>query len=183
LLWYRRPASAWEEALPVGNGRLGAMVFGGVARERIQLNEDTLWSGGPRDWNNPEAKAWLPKVREALFAGRYLEANKLCKKMQGPYTQSYQPLGDLHLAFSPDGVVENYRRELDLESGIATTRFRMGGGAGGGEKGAAGEGRRLRGVHGGSLHESRLVAPQFSRRAESRVARKPRSPGRVRRNT
>ncbi len=111
----------------MGNGRLGAMVFGGVANERIQLNEDTLWSGGPRDWNNPGAKAWLPKVREAVFAGHFLEANELCKNMQGPYSQSYQPLGDLHLAFLLNGEAEYYRRELDLERGIATTRFRIGG--------------------------------------------------------
>ena len=71
-LWYEKPAATWVEALPIGNGRLGAMVFGDARRERLALNEDTLWSGGPTEWNNPDAKAWLPKVREAVFAGRVI---------------------------------------------------------------------------------------------------------------
>ena len=125
-LHFNRPAANWNEALPVGNGRLGAMVFGGVARERLQLNEDTLWSGGPKDWNNPDAKNWLPKVREALFAGRYVEADELCKKMQGPFNQSYQPLGDLHLEFDLGGEAADYHRELDLDRAVALTRFRVG---------------------------------------------------------
>src|SRR5215207_6551630 len=99
-LWYRQAAHAWTEALPVGNGRLGAMVFGGVAQERLQLNEDTLWSGsGPRDWNNPRAKDLLPEVRKLLFEGHYAEANALCQQMQGPFNEAYQPMGDLHLDF------------------------------------------------------------------------------------
>src|SRR5688572_10645214 len=85
-LWYLEPAQVWTEALPVGNGRLGAMVFGGVAQERIALNEATLWSGGPRDWNNPHAKEVLPPVREALLNGEYTKADKLCREMQGLYT-------------------------------------------------------------------------------------------------
>ena len=125
-LFYRQPAIQWTDALPVGNGRLGAMVFGGVERERLQLNEDTLWSGGPRDWNNPGAREVLPKVREALFAGRYAEATELCRKMQGPFTQSYQPLGDLHLDFVLSGPTTDYTRELDLDRATATTRFRSG---------------------------------------------------------
>ncbi len=126
-LWYEKPAATWVEALPIGNGRLGAMVFGDARRERLALNEDTLWSGGPREWNNPDAKAWLPKLREAVFSGRYVEADALAKKMQGPYTQSYQPLGDLLLEFDVPGPVEGYRRELDLERAVATTTFRSGG--------------------------------------------------------
>jgi alpha-L-fucosidase 2 len=126
-LWYERPAAAWVEALPIGNGRLGAMVFGDPRRERLALNEDTLWSGGPTDWNNPDAKAWLPKVREAVFAGRYAEADALAKKMQGPYNQSYQPLGDLLVDFDVEGEPEGYRRELDLDRAVATTTFRAGG--------------------------------------------------------
>jgi len=125
-LWYPSPASNWVEALPLGNGRLGAMVFGGIREERIQLNEDTLWSGGPKDWNNPDAKNWLPKVREAIFAGRYAEADELCKKMQGPYNQSYQPLGDLRITFDLDGQATDYVRELDLDRAVATTRFKIG---------------------------------------------------------
>ena len=98
-LFYHEPAEHWTEALPVGNGRLGAMVFGGVDSEHLQLNEATLWSGAPREWNNPGAREILPQVRAAIFAGDYLKAAELCKKMQGPYNQSYQPLGDLHLEF------------------------------------------------------------------------------------
>ena len=126
-LWYEKPAAAWVEALPIGNGRLGAMVFGDPLRERLALNEDTLWSGGPTSWNNPDAKTWLPKVREAVFAGRYAEADALAKKMQGPYNQSYQPLGDLLLDFDVPGTVEGYRRELDLDRAVATSTFRAGG--------------------------------------------------------
>lgn len=125
-LWYEKPAAAWVEALPVGNGRLGAMVFGDPRHERLALNEDTLWSGGPGEWNNPDAKAWLPRVREALFARRYAEANELVKNMQGPYNQSYLPLGDLLLDFDVAGEVESYHRELDLDRAIATTTFRAG---------------------------------------------------------
>ena len=83
-LWYNKPATTWTEALPVGNGRLGAMVFGGVNEELIQLNESTLWSGGPVKQNvNPKAPEYLPQVREALFKGDYENADRLVKKMQG----------------------------------------------------------------------------------------------------
>ncbi len=126
-LWYEQPAEKWVEALPLGNGRLGAMVFGGTDKARLQLNEDTLWSGGPTDWNNPEAKQWLPRVRRALFAGDYLKAGELCKKMQGPYNQSYQPLGDLSLELDHPGEVTRYRRELDLNRGVAMTRYEVDG--------------------------------------------------------
>ena len=96
-LWYEQPARQWVEALPVGNGRLGAMVVGGVTEERLQLNEDTLWSGGPRAANNPGARDVLPQVREAVLAGDYVRADALAKQMQGLFNQSYQPLGDLRL--------------------------------------------------------------------------------------
>jgi len=124
-LWYSAPATTWVEALPVGNGRLGAMVFGGIAEERLQLNEDTLWSGGPRAGDNPAAHDVLPAVRAAIFAGRYEEADRLAKQMQGIFTQSYLPLGDLRLVF--DGIdaaaVTHYRRALSLDDAIATTQF------------------------------------------------------------
>ncbi|MGC4050900.1 MAG: glycoside hydrolase N-terminal domain-containing protein [Paludibaculum sp.] len=97
-LWYRQPASTWVEALPVGNGRLGAMVFGGVEKERIQLNEETVWAGHPRDGNNPIARRNLPDVRRLLFEGKDQEATELAgNTMMGvPKTiQSYQTLGDL----------------------------------------------------------------------------------------
>ena len=120
-LWYDKPASTWVEALPVGNGRLGAMVFGGVTEERLQLNEDTLWSGAPHAGDNPAAKDALPAVRAALFAGNYAEADRLAKQLQGPFTQSYQPLGDLLLTFAASDPVTEYRRALDLDTALATT--------------------------------------------------------------
>lgn len=125
-LRYDQPARKWVEALPVGNGRLGAMVFGGLAAERLQLNEATLWSGGPREWNNPGARAILPQVRAAVFAGRFKEAEQLCQKMQGPYTQSYLPLGDLRLDFGGPGAAAEYQRSLDLDRAVAVTRYRAG---------------------------------------------------------
>ena len=125
-LWYRQPARQWEEALPVGNGRLGAMVFGGTAVERVALNEDTLWSGGPKDWDNPQAADYLPDVRQLIFAKRYVEADELCQKMQGPFNQSYQPLGDLFIEWADSTIRQRcteYSRDLDLDFGVATTRF------------------------------------------------------------
>jgi alpha-L-fucosidase 2 len=125
-LWYRQPATEWVEALPVGNGRIGAMVFGGVAQERLQLNEDTFYSGGPYDPDNPEALGALPEVRRLLFTGRYVEAEALAnaRLMARPLKQmAYQPIGDVLLA-SPDlAAATAYERELDLDVAIARTRF------------------------------------------------------------
>ena len=126
-LRYDRASTRWTEALPVGNGRLGAMVFGGIATEHLQLNESTLWSGAPKDWNNPAAKEVFPQVRAAIFAGDYVKATELSKKMQGPYTQSYQPLGDLRLTFPHEASrVTGYSRMLDLDRAVATVRYRLG---------------------------------------------------------
>ena len=130
LLWYRRPAVEWEQALPVGNGRLGGMVFGGIVEEHITLNEDTLWSGGPYDPTNPEALAALPQVRALIFAGKYREAHQLAeaKMMARPLWQAaYQPVGSLLLRFPALAVVENYRRELDLDTAIARVSYRANG--------------------------------------------------------
>ncbi len=128
LLWYRQPAARWDEALPIGNGRLGAMVFGGVPDERIQLNEDTFWSGGPRDWNNPEARTHLDEVRRLVLEERdYVAADRVCKKMQGPYNESYLPLADLRIAFEHSAAAEDYRRELDLDAAVARVTYRSGG--------------------------------------------------------
>jgi alpha-L-fucosidase 2 len=125
VLWYRQPADKWVDALPIGNGRLGAMIFGGVQTERLQLNEDTLWSGPPDDWNNPEAKKYLPEVRRlVLEEEKYADADEVCKQMQGPYTQSYQPLGNLTLTFDAPAEVTEYRRELDLDTAIARVAYR-----------------------------------------------------------
>ena len=126
ILRYDRAAARWTEALPVGNGRLGAMVFGDTAIEHLQLNESTLWSGAPRDWNNPTAKEILPLVRAAIFAGDYVKAGELCKKMQGPYNQAYQPLGDLRLSFPQADNAIGYERTLDLDRATATVRYRIG---------------------------------------------------------
>ena len=130
LLWYDRPASRWVEALPVGTGRLGAMVFGGIQRERLQLNEDTLWAGGPYDPNNPDALAALPEVRRLIFEGKYMEAHALAKArmMAKPLVQMpYQTPGDLLLSFPDVADIARYRRELDLDAAIARTTFESGG--------------------------------------------------------
>ncbi len=126
-LWYRRPATRWVEALALGNGRLGAMVWGGIEHERLQLNEDTLYAGGPYDANNPEALAALPEVRRLIFAGRYAEAEALAdaKLMSRPLKQMpYQPLADLVLDFRDVPDTSEYRRELDLDTAITRTQFR-----------------------------------------------------------
>lgn len=127
-LWYKTPAKQWINALPVGNGRLGAMVFGGIQQERLQVNEDTLWSGEPRDWNNPQSLHVLPEVRRLIFEARYAEANALAQQMQGAYVESYQPLGDLLLDFAfTDAEAISYYRDLDLDRAVATTRFSIDG--------------------------------------------------------
>lgn len=127
-LWYQQPARQWVEALPLGNGRLGAMLFGGIAHEHIQLNEETLWSGAPSDWNSPKASAALPAVRAAIAAGDYEEADRRAKGLQGAFTQAYQPLGDLHLDFAHVDRAEDtgYYRDLDLADATATVRYTSG---------------------------------------------------------
>jgi len=125
-LWYDKPAAKWEEALPVGNGRLGAMVFGGLATERLQLNEGTLWAGGPYDPVNPEARAALPEARRLIAEGRYKEADALlsAKVMARPLHQMpYQTVGDLLLAFPETGAPADYRRELDLDTATASVSY------------------------------------------------------------
>ena len=129
-LWYERPAAEWIEALPVGNGRLGAMVFGGINLERLQLNEDTLWAGGPYNPANPDAKAALPEIRRLLEAGRYAEAQALVSEsfMSVPLRQMpYQTIGDLLISMPASETAFDYERELDLETAITTTSFTLGG--------------------------------------------------------
>jgi alpha-L-fucosidase 2 len=124
LVWFERAAPEWAAALPVGNGRIGAMVFGGVPQERIALNEDTLWSGGPRDWNNPDAQNHLPVVRKLLLEQKdYHAADAECRFMQGPYNQAYQPLGDLLIDFAHSTPAGKYRRELNLDTAIAKVTY------------------------------------------------------------
>jgi len=126
VLWYTESAKNWCEALPLGNGRLGAMVFGGVSSEHLQFNEESLWSGYPHDHTNPDALRHLPAVREVVFAGKYDLADKLVKQMQGPFTQSYLPCGDLHLEFDQDTALHDYRRWLDLDTAIHHVEYRLG---------------------------------------------------------
>jgi alpha-L-fucosidase 2 len=125
-LWYTQPAGAWEEALPVGNGRLGVMVFGRVGQERLQLNEDTFYGGGPYTPDNPDALAALPEVRRLLFAGQYKEATELtsARMMAKPLWQMpYSTLGDLFLTFDQPEVPSSYERSLDLQDAKASASF------------------------------------------------------------
>ena len=123
-LWYNLPSKVWEEALPLGNGTTGAMVYGGINREQYALNDHTLWSGYPNPGNKPKGPEILPKVREAIFNGRYEEAGKLWRGLHGPYSDVYLTMGDLFLKFNfADTLVENYARKLDLRNALSTVVF------------------------------------------------------------
>jgi alpha-L-fucosidase 2 len=129
-LWYRQPAAKWTEALPVGNGRLAAMVFGDASREHLQLNEDTIWSGEKRDRSNPQAPKAVPEIRLLLQQGHPAEAQALSDRAMisiPPALPVYQPLGDLWLDFGGPAEPGSYRRELDLDTGIASVRYTAGG--------------------------------------------------------
>ncbi len=126
-LWYRAPARAWTEALPVGNGRLGAMVFGGTAVERIQFNDSDVWTGHPRGYHREGAVDSLPRIRELLFDGKRKEAEDFAMKtfMSDPLGQkAYQPTGDLWIELPTFGPVTDYRRWLDLDAAVAVTTYR-----------------------------------------------------------
>ncbi len=133
VLWYDKPAARWVDALPIGNGRLGAMVFGGgpngdASAEFLQLNEDTFWSGKPRDGNNKGAQKFLPAIRRAVMEEQeYHVADRLCQQMQGLFAEAYQPLGNLSVAFKHSSAIENYRRELNLDTACARTTYTAGG--------------------------------------------------------
>jgi alpha-L-fucosidase 2 len=125
-LWYKKPASVWEEALPVGNGRLGAMVFGNPVNERLQLNEESIWAGSKINNNNPNALKTLPELRKALFENRFKDAQKLAEENfvgTPPRIRSYQPLGDLYIDYEWNSEPTVYSRELNLKTGIASTFF------------------------------------------------------------
>jgi len=131
-LWYDSPAKVWTEALPVGNGRLGAMVFGGAAHERIQFNEDTVWTGAPHDYAHEGAAEVLGELRELLYAGRQSEAEELAMRrfMSVPLRQkSYQAFGDLMIDQQglENARITGLRRSLDLDSAIAGVEFEAGG--------------------------------------------------------
>lgn len=129
VLWYEMPARSWQESLPVGNGRLGAMVFGGVKEDRLQFNEDTLWKGQPHEYQHPGAFEHLAKIRQLLADGKQREAEGLAGRefMSIPLGQKeYQPFGDLRLQFAGHDAVSDYRRQLDIDSAVATTSYRIG---------------------------------------------------------
>ena len=147
-LWFTEPAAQWADALPIGNGRIGGMVYGYHKVERIALNEDTLWSGFPRnkgvfenteeahdvdrpgisnwpdDWNNPNAKEHLQKVRKLVLEDKdYHAADREARKMQGPFNQSYEPIGDLEIEMHHGESVTAYRRDLDLDTALASVSY------------------------------------------------------------
>ena len=127
-LWYAQPAKVWNDALPIGNGRLGAMVFGGISDERIQFNEDTLWTGRPHDYVRAGAREQLPEIRRLLAEGKSKDAALLAREkfLSDPVRQkAYQPFGDLRLHFTGHDNAVDYRRELDLDSAIASTTYRV----------------------------------------------------------
>lgn len=129
-LWYEQPAKQWVEALPVGNGRLGAMIYGDPVNEVIQLNEETLWAGSPNRNDNPDAKGSLEEVRKLIFDGKYKEAQDLVNKnfiTKASHGMPYQTVGNLKLTFQGHENYTNYYRELDLEKAIASSRYESNG--------------------------------------------------------
>lgn len=130
VLWYDKPAAMWTEALPIGNGRLGAMVYGTPAADRLQLNEETIWAGRPNNNANPEAREYLPKVRELVWQGKYKEAQDMATQHVMAKTNAgmpYQPFGDLYVSFPGQGEYSDYRRELSLDSARVVTTYRSAG--------------------------------------------------------
>ena len=126
VLWYDHPAAKWVGALPIGNGRLGGMVFGGITNEHLQFNEDTLWTGHPHEYQHEGASKYLPQMRQLLFDGKQKEAEDLAMRefMSVPLHQkAYQPFGDVHLLFPDQTNVTHYCRELDLNRAVATVSF------------------------------------------------------------
>ena len=123
-LWYNAPATVWEEALAIGNGRIGAMVYGNPLQEVYQLNEESIWSGYPQDWNNPKAANALPQVREAVDRGDYAKASELWKaNAQGPYTARYLPMANLMLDQLTRGEARNLYRELNISNALSTVTY------------------------------------------------------------
>ncbi|MBO5057468.1 MAG: glycoside hydrolase N-terminal domain-containing protein [Lachnospiraceae bacterium] len=128
-LWYKQAAGEWEEAIPLGNGRLGAMVFGGVREEHLQVNEESMWYGGKVDRNNPDMKEQLPVIRELIFKGEIAKAERLIKLAMSGCPNSmhpYQTLGDIYIQFEGLEEFTDYYRELDLENAVYRQSFRCG---------------------------------------------------------
>ena len=127
-LWYKSPAIQWTEALPLGNGRLGAMVNGGTENETIQFNEETLWTGQPHDYAQQGAYRYLDELRQLLWDGKQEEAHKLGNEhfMSQPFGQlSYQPFGDIQLIFPEHKNAANYKRQLDLNNAISSINYEV----------------------------------------------------------
>lgn len=130
ILWYDKPARLWTEALPLGNGRLGAMVYGNPTIEQIQLNEETIWAGRPNNNPNPNALEFIPIIREMVFAGKYVEAQNLATQKVMSNTNHgmpYQPYGDLRITFAGHNDYTNYYRQLDIDSAVAYVSYKVGG--------------------------------------------------------
>ena len=128
-LWYKEPAKIWEEAMPLGNGRLGAMVFGNPVNERIQVNEESIWYGGPVNRNNPDLKKYLPQIRELIWGGEIKKAEELMlMAMSGcpNGVHPYQTLGDISIRFDAQGEIKEYRRTLDLEQALCRITYTAG---------------------------------------------------------
>jgi alpha-L-fucosidase 2 len=127
-LWYKQPAKFFEESLVLGNGRMGAAVFGGVNLDKIYLNDATLWSGEPVNANmNPVAHKYIPEIREALKNGNYKLADELNRKVQGKFSESYAPLGTLLLEFHHEGTPQNYYRELNISNAVSKVSYEVDG--------------------------------------------------------
>jgi alpha-L-fucosidase 2 len=129
-LWYNKPAACWNEALPIGNGRLAAMVFGTPSIEHLQLNEETIWAGGPNNNDNPDAKEALPEVRRLIWEGKYIEADALTNEKIMAKTNSgmpYQPMGDLFISFPGHGQYTCYSRDLNISNATATVSYQVNG--------------------------------------------------------
>ena len=129
LLWYDKPATHWLQALPIGNSHLGAMIYGDVKTEEIQLNEETFWSGSPYYNNSPESKAHLQEVRQLIFEGKEKEAHALIDQyfIKGPHGMRFLPVGSVKLAFHRKDNTSNYRRQLNLGTALATTQYTLDG--------------------------------------------------------
>jgi alpha-L-fucosidase 2 len=128
VLWYRQPAQQWHQAMPLGNGMIGAMVFGGVPQERIALNESSFWSGRPHDYDDTNAFQYFPQIRDLVFADKFQEAEKMANDHfygKPKAQEAYQPIGDLILSFDSTNFT-GYRRELDMETGVAKVTYRSG---------------------------------------------------------
>ena len=127
-LWYIHPAKQWVEALPIGNGRLGAMIFGDPMNEVIQLNENTVWAWQPNRNDNPNAKEALPEVRKLIFEGKYKEAQALINQniiSKTSHGMPYQTVGNLKLAFPGHDNYSYYYRELDIENALVSSRYTL----------------------------------------------------------